>query len=228
MFTADMQYLLGGSYCFALPCLFPWPIPPSCPNPSYLDAVEHCPRAGNIHPNDLQCCLVLSGVPGKRANPWGGGSFGPTWWPGMCHVGCKVPCRCPQRALLWPAAKGDDGQSLNLMGKHGFLKWCHGSCQVPRCQAGWALTGLCRYEEHHCLCRAVGFMLRASSKEGVELWSGRLIPCGSWDCTSYLGSWKWNSDGISSAKGTVASPHFSSTTRQCLFYLRKKNLFELG
>lgn len=158
-----------------------------------------------------------SSVPGKRANPLG--------WPVLGQRGSLCCVMCQQ---LWPAARGDDGQSSNLMGKHGFLKWCEGSCQVPRRQVGWALTGLCRYEEHHCLYGAVGFKLKASSKKNAELWSGRLIPCGSWDCTSYLGSWKLNSDGISGAKGNVASPHFSNTTLQCSFHPRKKNLFEPG
>lgn len=80
--------------------MFPWPLPPSCPNHSYLDGIEHCPRAGNLHPKDLQCCLVLSSVPGKRANPLGWpvlgqhGSMGCVTLSARCHRAVPKGHRC--------------------------------------------------------------------------------------------------------------------------------------
>lgn len=228
MLTEDTQYFLRWHL---LPCtalLVPMASPPLLSQSQLFGCNRALPQSGQPPPQGftvLSCPLQCAREEGQ---PSGAASFGPTWQPGMCHVGCKVPHGCPQRALLWPAAKWDDGQTSSLMGKHGFLKWCDGSCQVPRHRVGWALTGLCRYEEHHCSCRAVGFMPRASPKQDVGLWSGRLIPSGSWDCTSYLGSWTLNSGGISCAKGTVVSPYFINTTLQCSFHPRNKNLFEPG
>lgn len=92
MFTSDTQYLLGWQLLPCIALLIPMANPPSRPSHSYLDVLEHRPRAGNLHPKDLQCCLVLSSVPGKRANPLGRpvlgqrGSLGYVMLAARCHA----------------------------------------------------------------------------------------------------------------------------------------------